>query len=201
MRAALTAAAALLALPVSASEPSFDCSIPASDAEQAICASDELAALDVELARLYRAAVDGPNMTASRRDELRATQRGWIKGRDECWKAQGDLEACVRDEYALRIYELRQAYSDARTDDGASLGPFPWVCEGLGAVLGTAFVNGPDPVVVLRWAENWAILPQGPSGSGARYVDGSTLFWTKGDEATFATPGGQEFACRLDSTG
>lgn len=198
MRIKLPAAAALLALPAIAAEPSFDCANPSSGAEEAVCSSDALAAYDVELDRLYRAAVGGPNLGADRLAELHATQRGWIKGRDACWKVS-DLETCVRDEYAMRIYQLRQGYADARVDDGASLGPFPWVCEGLDAALGSVFVNGPEPLVVLNWREIWLVLPIAPSGSGARYADGSAEFWTKGDVATFAPPGGSATDCRLDS--
>jgi uncharacterized protein len=199
-RLAPAIAVALLSFPALAAEPGFDCSSPASSAEEAICDSDALAAMDVELNRLYQAAAEGPHMTPDGLDELRATQRGWIKGRDECWKAQGSLEGCVRDEYAMRIYELRQRYADARTDPGAaSTGPFPWVCEGLDAGLGTVFVNGPEPVVVLRWRDNWVVLPQARSGSGARYEDGAVLFWTKGEEASFVPPGSSETHCRLDS--
>lgn len=38
-------------------------------------------------------------------------------------------------------------------------------------------------------------LPQTPTASGARYADGSTVFWNTGQEATFALDG-REYACR-----
>jgi uncharacterized protein len=196
-RLAAAIAAAILSFPALAAEPSFDCSSPASAAEEAVCTSDALAAMDVELGRLYRAAAEGSNMTPDRLGELRSTQRGWIKGRDECWKAQ-ELERCVRDEYAIRIFELRQGYADARSTPGASRGPFVWECAGLDARLGTVFVEGPAPVAVLQWRDTRVVLPQTVSGSGARYADGPVVFWIKGDSASLTPPGGAETDCRLD---
>jgi uncharacterized protein len=40
---------------------------------------------------------------------LKAHQRGWIKGRNECWKAD-DEKKCMADEYRLRIKELKEKY-------------------------------------------------------------------------------------------
>ena len=77
--------AALLASASSAghaADPSFDCAKAESDAENAVCASEALAELDVETARLYQLAVAG--VSGARLDELKAMQRGWIKGRDGC---------------------------------------------------------------------------------------------------------------------
>lgn len=201
-RTTLAVLGAALSLPANAAEPSFDCSNPASGAEEAVCGSDALAAFDVELDRLYRAAVDGPHMTPERLDELKATQRGWIKGRDDCWKASVGLEACIQADYAQRIYELRQGYSDARADEGASNGPFPWVCSGMDVPVSSVFIDGPQPVVTLQFGDNWLVLPQVRSGSGARYATDApqaASFWTKGDEAMFVAPGAAETDCRLDS--
>ena len=61
-----------------AATPSFDCAKADSSAEEAICASDALAELDIELARLYRLAVKDDTLGADRLAELKAMQRGWI---------------------------------------------------------------------------------------------------------------------------
>ncbi len=86
--------------------PSFDCSKAAGQVEESICSDPKLAALDVDLARLYAAAsaqADGQELKT-----LRAYQRGWIKGRNECWKAIGvSIRECVEASYRKRIGELR----------------------------------------------------------------------------------------------
>jgi uncharacterized protein len=71
-----------------------------------ICADPGLAALDVELARLYRAV--SAQTTGEKLKALRTYQRGWIKGRNDCWKAVVvGVRACVEASYRDRIRELR----------------------------------------------------------------------------------------------
>ena len=188
-------------------DPSFDCAKAASTAEEAVCADPALVSLDLELARLYALAVDGPEMDDTRLSELRAVQRGWIKGRDECWKASVPMERCVADAYAMRIDEVRTGYAASRADDdaGASLGPFAYRCEGLDALVSAVFINSEEPLVSLRWRETAVVLTRMPSGSGARYaqdyVDGTFEFWTQGDEATLQTPSDGQLTCTQEPTG
>ena len=86
--------------------PSFDCSKASGQVEELICSDPELAALDVELARLYR--VVSAQTTGQKLKTLRTYQRGWIKGRNDCWKAVGvGVRACVELSYRDRIRELR----------------------------------------------------------------------------------------------
>ena len=94
----------LLTLPAAgiAASPSFDCAKANSAAEELICAEDALAQLDARMAQTYAQALTAAMDDA---DTLRATQRGWIKGRDDCWKAN-DLRTCVSDAYLLREAEL-----------------------------------------------------------------------------------------------
>lgn len=200
--------AAALPGPVLAATPSFDCAKAETSAEKAVCADPGLAALDREAARLYRLALNGPHMTAEGARELKAMQRGWIKGRDECWKAGAGLETCVAAEYVLRIHDLRQGYADARAadDKGVSLGPFAYACEGLGAGLSVVFINAGDVrFASLKWRVEALALRQGPSASGARYAGrnyaGEFEFWIKGQEATFTQPDKSVLACRVDETG
>ena len=85
--------------------PSFDCSKASGQVEELICSDPELAALDVELARLYRAV--SAQTTGQKLKTLRTYQRGWIKGRNDCWKAVGvGVRACVEVSYRDRIREL-----------------------------------------------------------------------------------------------
>lgn len=180
-------------------DPSFDCSKADTAAEKAVCASDALSAMDDEVTRLFNLALDGPDMSEDAARTLKAYQRGWIKGRDDCWKAS-DLETCVRNSYAVRIDELRRDYADARAGDGPSLGPYAYACDSLDVGLSATFVNAGDPVVVLRWQDIVQVLPQAISASGARYAVDSTVFWVKGDDATL-TLDGTDHACHTDTTG
>jgi uncharacterized protein len=174
--------------------PSFDCDRAATDSEALVCATPELAQLDRELARLYGLAEAGPHMTSDRRAELVGTQRGWIEGRDDCWKAD-DKRACVKREYIIRIAELRQGYADARADKaaGISIGPLATECAGLDAGIATVFVNSDPGAVYLAWRDEVLVLDQVISGSGARYAaataGGPAQYWNKGDTATLEAPG------------
>jgi uncharacterized protein len=188
--------------------PSFDCGKAQSDAEEAVCASDALASLDLELARLYRLATTGPHATPGRLKELRQSQQDWLRQRSECWKASIGLKACVANAYAFRIHALREGHSDARSDDrnGASLGPMAYRCDGLGALVSAVFVNTREPLVSLSWLNFGIVLPRVKSGSGAKYASdlwggGPSLFWTQGEKATFAPPGGTEFRCQREPIG
>ena len=87
-----------------AASPSFDCAKASSDVEKLICNDAELAELDNNLASLYSTVLK--NTPASEQKTLKAEQRGWVKGRDECWKSDA-LRGCVASEYRSRIAELK----------------------------------------------------------------------------------------------
>ena len=188
--------------------PSFDCSKSDSDAEDAICESDGLAELDLELNRIYRLALNGPNTSAERADELKQTERDWVRDRRECWKASIGLENCVANAYAFRIHEIREGYADARSDDaaGISLGPVALRCEGMDALISAVFLNGSQSLVSLTWLDSGIVLPRVPSGSGSKYETdmwqgGTSLLWVQGNEAVFSEPGGEELACTIEEIG
>jgi uncharacterized protein len=99
-------AAVLFSATLYANQPSFDCSkVKKNSSEGIICSSDALMDLDNELAAVYKQALP----KATKDDMLKAHQRGWIKGRDDCWKAE-DEKKCMADEYRLRIKELKEKY-------------------------------------------------------------------------------------------
>ncbi len=99
--------AVLLSTTLYANQPSFDCSkVKKNSSEGLICSSDELMDLDKELAAVYKQALP----KATKDDMLKAHQRGWIKGRNDCWKAD-DEKKCMVDEYTLRIKELKEKYA------------------------------------------------------------------------------------------
>ncbi len=94
-----------LAAPLAqAGQPSFDCSKASHEAEKLICENSDLATLDRSLAELYATVLK--NTPASEQGALKTEQRGWVKGRDECWKS-ADQHGCIKSEYEMRINELK----------------------------------------------------------------------------------------------
>ena len=88
--------------------PSFDCAKASGQVEELICSDPELAALDVELARLYKAV--SAQTTGQKLKALRTYQRGWIKGRNDCWKAVAvGVRACVEASYRDQNTEAKIA--------------------------------------------------------------------------------------------
>lgn len=208
LAAALACACALPAAAASIAT-SFDCRKAESSAEKAVCASDQLASLDLELARLYRLALDGPHMTTERRRDLKAAQSDWILIRDDCRRsAELDLDTCVGNSYAFRIQELREGYADARANDGGgrSTGPVAFRCEGLGALLSVTVAQVGTPLAVILWGENEIVLPQVSTDGGTTYASAiwdrkPSSFSTLGDTATFSPPGGPDYSCRSEPIG
>lgn len=205
--AAVTALSAtpVLAQPARAAAPSFDCAKAASAAEKMVCSDPKLAALDRETERLYRLASTDPSLPAAQAAQLRGTQRGWIKGRDECWK-DNDKRACVASSYAERVHELRQGSKAARAAvaGAPSLGPFPYHCAGLDGLVGVTFMNA-GGVAYLQWKDRGVGLIQAASGPGARYegasFDGKWSFWIQDQVAQLTQPGGKALACTREPTG
>lgn len=190
--------------------PSFDCARAEHEIETLICKDARLAALDREIARLYRLAHDGPHATADRKKELAAYQRGWIKGRNDCWKAGQDAAAqaaCTADVSMIRIMELRQGYADARSQDeaGVSGGPLAIACEGWPVGVGFAWAAVDPGLAVIQWMDRTVVLEQAMSGSGVRYVreapEGLHQLWTKGNDAMLTIPEKGEMTCRLEEIG
>ena len=93
-----------LVAPVQAANPSFNCAKATHEVEKLICNDAELAALDRSLSDLYSVLLK--HIPKSERKHLKTEQRGWIKGRDDCWK-DDDMRGCVAGEYRSRINELK----------------------------------------------------------------------------------------------
>lgn len=103
------AAGSLLAVgpTLAADAPSFDCRRAEGRIQTLVCADPALAALDRRLAQVFSQAL--PKARNERPPRLLAEQRGWVKGRDDCWKAD-DKRACAEDAYVRRIAELQVRY-------------------------------------------------------------------------------------------
>lgn len=179
--------------------PSFDCAAAGSSAEQLICRDADLAALDLRLADRFAAAVTAAEGLDTGADEavatLRAYQRGWISGRDECWKAD-DLRACVEDTYLRREGQLVAEWFLEEPTSVVS-----YTCDGNSANEVTAyFFDTERPSARLEYGDSIDTASVAPSDFGTRYegtfgrhlvVDGDTasLVWTEGTElACVASP-------------
>ncbi|MGL4249999.1 MAG: MliC family protein [Aeromonas sp.] len=174
-----------------AAAPSFDCTKASGSVETLICKDAGLAALDNELAALYPKAIAA--LSPEQLKTERAMQRGWIKGRNDCWKGQ-DLRQCVEDNYLLRITELQ-------ISGGQLMVPAPvnYQC-GKSVTLSTYFYNDAKlPAAVINLSEGdkqqQVLAYEAPSASGARYEGQNLTLLTKGNEATLERYGQPPLTC------
>ena len=163
--------------PASAAEPSFDCTrAEAGRIEEMICNDDGLAMLHRQLTEVYRQA------EGIARNEhppvLGAEQRGWVKGRDECWKSE-DERGCVEAAYRLRIAALQARYRLAEFT-----GPVFYECDGdpRNEVVATFFRTEP-PTLIAERGDQVSLMYLQRSASGSKYQGRNEMLWTKGSEA------------------
>ncbi len=124
---------------------------------------------------------------------LRATQRGWIGGRNECWKA-GDARDCIRLSYLRREAELVSRWMLERPT-----GTTTWVCAGNPAnEIVTSYFDTELPALRRERGDRVDTMVQVRTASGARY-DGAfgSYIWMKGNEARYREPDpdGREMTC------
>ena len=101
---ALLGASALSSHTAFAAKLNVKCGKDAYEVEMLICQDEELARLDVSLTSLYLTVLK--NTPSAQKRQLRAEQSGWVKGRNDCWKA-ADQRTCVKGGYETRIKELK----------------------------------------------------------------------------------------------
>jgi uncharacterized protein len=192
----------LIAAPVFGQDsPSFDCGKAGSSAEKLVCEDTELARLDRLVAERYAAALDvirNLDTGASRaEDQLRASQRGWIKGRDECWKAS-DLRSCVESAYLRREGELVARWLLEEPTEIAF-----WTCEGPSNEVVIYFFDTELPSVRFEHLDRVDTGSLVPTASGSRY-EGSfgRSIWIQGQKATYrdADPDGTTYQCSRRET-
>lgn len=172
--------------------PAFDCTKASGAIEKLICGDEGLSALDRKLDGVYKAAL------AKARDDmptvLRAEQRGWVKGRDECWKAKGEdnpvflteswkattERACVEGQYQIRIAEIQVQYQLA-----PSKKPVFFACNNdpRNEVVATFFETDP-PAARFERGDRTVIAWQVRTATGARYEGQNLSAWTKANETT-----------------
>jgi uncharacterized protein len=186
--------------------PSFDCTQATGDAQKLICTDQRLAELDKELDRLFALAKADAALGAPALEALEASQRSWLRGRDDCTQSN-DLRACILGESVRRIFQLRQGYAQARSDDGGGIsrGPTAWKCAGSDALLSSVFVNGEPPSMALAWNDHLVTLEAYPEPEGLRYagkiVEGDVTFLVSGTRAMLAQPGQPALSCEIEPVG
>lgn len=159
--------------------PSFDCTQAQGQVETLICHDAELALLDRQMAKVYKAAM--VNIPAT--EQPKASQRGWIKGRNECWKAQ-DVRECVQYSYNSRIIELQI--------QGGLLDVPPTVVFDCGdhPQISAVFYTQLDPVTAVfsfsneKMGAQQLLATNVRSGSGAKYQGRNFEFWEHQGEAS-----------------
>jgi uncharacterized protein len=148
---------------VLAEGPSFDCAkVEAGSIEEMVCKDKGLTALDRKLAEVYSAA--SKKAVNEHPPLLKAEQRGWIKGRNDCWKS-ADRRKCVEDNYRSRITELQARYRLV-----PAIGPVTYACDGdpKNEVTVTYFKTDP-PTLIAERGDQVSLMYLQPSASGAKY--------------------------------
>jgi uncharacterized protein len=151
--------------------PTFDCTKVKGAIETLICNDPELAALDHKMDGVFKRAAaknTGANLRA-----LAASQRGWIKGRNDCWKAQ-DKKQCVIESYNIRMAELQ-------ITNGLVMAPtaVSFVCnEDASVPFFATFYNDLDPpAAVITYGSDQTIAIAAPAASGSRYTAENMEYW------------------------
>lgn len=171
--------------------PSFACSAAIGSVQELICDDAELGAFDRRLNGLYRQALE--TFSEEKIPNLRAYQRGWIQGRDDCWKAT-DVAACVAKEYQHRITELQISVAD--TNEPAAT---TFSCND-GVLLTAYFYNDTElPALLLKRQPDEVLLFRVISASGAKYLGRNVSFWQKGKSAQLEW-NGEKTQCRIKAS-
>ena len=158
--------------------PSFDCALARPNSMEAIiCDEPTLALLDVKLSNVYLEAIQAQQNSGA--TLLRAEQRGWLKGRDDCWKAK-NKKACLTKEYKTRVAQLQAQYKLI-----SARGPFFYHCENNPAneIVVTFYQTDPEVAVAER-GDRSAILYRETAASGAKYVGRNEQLWLRQNEAS-----------------
>lgn len=181
--------------PAQTTAPSFDCTKAEKTAEKFICSDNELATLDLEVARLYKLASDALNATPGF-EGLLTSQRKWLDQRNTCFDRD-----CVAEINVRRVHQLRQEYKETRVPDGksVSMGPLLARCESFPVPIAVTYINTEPGYAHLEWLGEYVVVPHVPAGSGVRYEGNFAVFHTKGDQALVKLPSGKgEMNCKLN---
>ena len=161
---------------VHAAKPAFKCKNLESSIEELICRDDKLGELDQKVRVYYQSALKKVPKAEVKR--LKAMQRGWVKGRNDCWKAQNKRD-CMESNYTSRITELQIMAGDVVVPK-----EIVFDCGQNRRISAYFYNNTQIPAAVLNYDKEQIIAYISRSGSGAKYEGRNVTFWNKGDEAT-----------------
>jgi uncharacterized protein len=167
-----------LAQSASAAPPSFDCKkIEAGSIAAMICDDEKLSALDRQLAEVFAQAK--AKATNEHPPTLKAEQRGWIKGRDDCWKSE-DKRRCVEENYRYRIVELQARYRLVPI-----IANVTYACDNnpKNQVIAIYFKTEPATLIA-EYGDSVSFMTQQPAASGAKYLGRNESLWEHQGEAT-----------------
>jgi len=162
----------------SAAGPSFDCSkTQKGSIEEMICKDEALSALDRKMATVYAEA--SKKAVNEHPPVLKPEQRGWVKGRNDCWKSE-DKRKCVEENYRLRIAELQARYRLVQAK-----GPTTYACNGdpRNEVVVSFFQTDP-PTLIAERGDQVSLMYLQPSGSGSKYQGRNESLWEHQGEAS-----------------
>ena len=106
--AVLAAAGVCVTAATPAGAQSFDCRDSAHRAERAVCGSDRLSALDVQLNALYQRVIAKAS-GARGREQVRAYQRDFLAARNACGKDSGCIADAYQDQISVLSAQVRTA--------------------------------------------------------------------------------------------
>jgi uncharacterized protein len=162
----------------SAAGPSFDCSkIQKGSIEEMICKDEALSAIDRKMATVYAEA--SQKAVNEHPPVLKPEQRGWGKGRNDCWKSE-DKRKCVEESYRLRIAELQARYRLVPAN-----GPTTYMCNGdpRNEVVVSFFQTQP-PTLIAERGDQVSLMYLQLSGSGSKYQGRNESLWEHQGEAS-----------------
>lgn len=172
-------------------KPSFDCAAAASDAEKLVCSDPALAALDRRLAEVFARSKAAPGADQAR---LAAEQRGWVKGRDDCWKSV-ERSRCVSEAYMTRTVQLQLDNGETTVPEAAA-----YDCDDNSKRFTVVYYNDLDPKsAVVTWGDDQAIAFPMMAASGARYGREGMEIWEHQGELSVDFYGNR-FTCRAAGT-
>ena len=121
---------------------------------------------------------------------LKPEQRGWVKGRNDCWMNEQRRE-CVSEAYRLRIAELQARYRLIEPTATVT-----WRCPDKSEVVAVYFRTEPATLIAER-GDSVSLMFQQPAASGSRYVGRNESLWEHQGEATVQWGyGATEMVCR-----
>ncbi|MGF1692226.1 META domain-containing protein [Photobacterium kagoshimensis] len=153
-------------------KPSFECTKASGEVENLICHDQALATLDLQMDDLYKQVL--PVISEQALATFKASQRGWIKGRNDCWKSD-DVYQCVKNSYALQTETLAEKGGLLVNDT-----PTYYQCTGgVHPALSVRFYQVDNQAkAILHYGLDNELLDATVSASGAKYINDSASFWS-----------------------